>query len=209
MKLCLLGLTLWLAAAGAWANEAAPSASAMPDNAEARQRGAETVVTVCLGCHSLKYIKYHDLAGLGFDKAKLEALRAGHKPGDALVSKMTADAGRQAFGIAPPDLSLMARARAGGAQHVSSYLTSFYRNEKGANDNRILPGARMPDILGVSFATGELRASINSKAREVALFLEWTAEPSVQERQSLGRYVLAYLIALTILLYLLKRRAQG
>lgn len=202
MKQCLLGMALWLAASGAWAAEAAGAAGA-------RQRGAETVVTVCLGCHSLKYVRYGDLSRLGFDKARLEALRAGHKPGDALVSKMTADGGRQAFGIAPPDLSLMARARAGGAQHVSSYLTGFYRNEKGANDNRILPGARMPDILGVSFATGELRAAIDSKAKEVALFLDWAAEPSAQERQSLGRYVLAYLIALTILLYLLKRRAQS
>lgn len=200
MKMRFLGMALWLVAAGAWANEAAPA------KAEARQRGAETVVTVCLGCHSLKYVRYSDLSRLGFDKAKLDALRAGHKPGDALISKMTAEAGRQAFGMVPPDLSLMARARSGGAQHVSGYLVGFYRNERGANDNKVLPGARMPDILGVSFATGELRAAIDSKAREVALFLEWTADPGAPERSNLGRYVIAYLVVLTLLLYLIRRR---
>lgn len=206
MRKSFLGIALWLIAAGAWANEAKVPAIDLPSSQEARQRGAETIITVCLGCHNLKYIKYSDLTRVGFSKEKLDALRVGHALDESLLSSMTPEGAKQAFGTVPPDLSLMAKARVGGPNYVYAFLTGFYRNEKGNNDNNVFPGVKMPDILGISFVADKPRTDIENKAKDVAAFLDWTSDPTAQERRSLGRYVIAYLVVLTILLYLVKRR---
>ena len=64
----------------------------------------------------------------------------------------------------------------------------------------------MPDILGIS-AAGDpaTRAQIQQTARNVAAFLHWAADPKAQERMRIGYGVMAYLVVLTLLLYLLKR----
>lgn len=206
MRIASLGMALWFAAAGAWANETKLPKIDLPTDQAARQRGAETVVTVCLGCHNLKYIKYSDLVGVGFGKEKLDSLRVGHALDEPLLSSMSAEGAKQAFGTVPPDLSLMAKARAGGHDYVFAFLTGFYRNDKGLNDNNLLPGTKMPDILGVTFTAGEGRTAAENKAKDVVSFLEWASDPSAEERRGIGRYVMAYLVLLTILLYLMKRR---
>ena len=207
MRIWPLGMALWFVVAGAWANEAKQLQKIdLPTSPEALQRGAETVTGVCLGCHNLKYIKFSDLSRLGFSKEKLDELRIGHSLDDPLLSSMTAEVSKQAFGITPPDLSLMAKARVGGPDYIYAFLTGFYTNDKGNTDNNIFPGAKMPDVLSVASAKNEERAGIENKAKEVAAFLEWAGDPSAQERRGLGRYVIAYLIVLTILLYLVKRR---
>ena len=65
----------------------------------------------------------------------------------------------------------------------------------------------MPDILGISTATDAAqRASIQAQARDIASFLTWVSDPHEAERIRLGRYVIAYLLVLTILLYFVKNQ---
>lgn len=170
-------------------------------------RGAETVTTVCMGCHNLKYIKYRDLAKLGVDKDKVDALRGAQTLDASLQAQMSAEDARASLGASPPDLSLMAAAREGGGDYLYSYLTGYHTNDKGELANSVFPETRMPDVLGMTGATDDAqRNDIRSKAKEVSAFLVWAADPHAQERKRMGYYVLAYVAVMTLLLFLWKNR---
>ncbi len=172
------------------------------------ERGAEAVATICVGCHSLKYVKYRDLLQLGVAKEKVDAWRNSEPLDAPLQAQMTEDAARATFGgMAPPDLSLIAAAREGGARYLYSFLTSFQLNGKGEPTNSVFPETRMPDVLGASAATdAQQRLDVATKARDAISFLVWAADPHAQQRKRLGYYVLAYVAVMTILLYLWKQR---
>ncbi len=170
------------------------------------ERGLDTFMANCNSCHSLKYIKYRNLVAAGMDKAKVDALRGDKPMGAAIMSQMSEADAAQAFGVAPPDLSLMAQARDGGVNYVYSYLLGYYSGPEGSG-NHIYPVTKMPDILGISSATDPAqRAEIAEKARLITSFLAWAADPHAQERLRIGYYVLAYLVVLTTLLYFVKKR---
>lgn len=172
----------------------------------ALRRGAAIVTGVCLSCHSLKYLHYRDLRDLGLGDAEIEAMSMGAKLNDTLNAMTPPDIAEQTYGRAPPDLSLMAKAREGGPRYVYGLLTGFYQNEHGQTDNHLYPGIRMPDILGWSGADAGLRAELAQQAKDAAAFLGWAADPRAAERKRLGYYVIGYLVLLTALLYLVKRR---
>ena len=173
----------------------------------ALERGMDTLMNACRSCHGMKYIKYRDLAALGMDKQKVDVWRDGQPMDAALLAQMSENDAMQAYGKAPPDLSLIAKAREGGANYVYSYLLGYYVTPEGMPGNHIFPETRMPDILGISGATDEAqRAEIRGKARDLVSFLAWAADPHAQERRRLGYYVLGYLFVLTILLYLVKKQ---
>lgn len=202
----LLAFLCW-AAAQSLSAAAEPAAFPIPQTPEAIRRGAETVTNVCLACHSLKYLKYGDLAGLGFSGKEVDSLRNGKSLKEALQTDMAPDMLRESFGSLPPDLSLMAKAREGGPQYIYGLLTGFYQNAEGNVDNHLFPGIKMPDVLNFSDAKDPAqRAPLEAQARDVAAFLNWAADPHAEERQRLGYYVLGYLAVLTFLLYLSKRR---
>lgn len=170
------------------------------------EHGLDTFMANCNSCHSLKYIKYRNLVAAGMDKAKVDAMRGDKPMNTAIMSQMSAEDAAQAFGVAPPDLSLMAEARDGGVNYVYSYLLGYYSGPEGSG-NHIYPVTKMPDILGISSATDPAqRAEIAEKARLITSFLSWAADPHAQERIHIGYYVIAYLFLLTILLYLVKKR---
>jgi len=171
------------------------------------QHGAEAVLSTCLLCHSLKYIRYGHLKDIGLDEVKIGNYRGERSEHDSLLSAMD-DAVRQAaYGIVPPDLSLMTKTRKHGQRYVYSLLTGFYTNEQGDTENHIFPGIRMPDALGYSYADDETaRAKLEQQAYDIVTFLEWAADPKAQERHTLGYYVLGYLTVLTVMLYFLKRK---
>lgn len=170
------------------------------------ERGLDTFMANCNSCHSLKYIKYRNLVAAGMDKAKVDAMRGDKPMGAAIMSQMSEADAAQAFGVAPPDLSLMAQARDGGVNYVYSYLIGYYSGPEGSG-NHIYPVTKMPDILGISSATDAAqRAEIQEKARLIVSFLSWAADPHAQERLRIGYYVLAYLVVLTTLLYFVKKR---
>jgi cytochrome c1 len=170
------------------------------------QRGAHVALNVCNGCHSLKYITYSDFLKIGFTKKEVDAMR-GDKPMDAsLQSQMDPKMELGMFGVVPPDLSLMAKAREGGAHYIYSMITGFYTDSKGQTANRVFPGIKMPDVLMISQADAAGKQAIEAKAKDVSAFLKWASDPQAEERKTLGKYVIAYFVLLTGLLYLLKKK---
>lgn len=179
----------------------------IPQTPAAVRRGAQVITNVCLACHSLKYVKYGGLSQLGFSGKELDGLRSGKGLKEPLLSDMAPDMLRESFGTVPPDLSLMANAREGGAAYIYSLLTGFYQKPDGSVDNHVFPGIKMPDVLNYSDAKEPAqRAPLEEQAKDAAAFLAWAADPHAAERRHLGYYVLAYLMVLTVLLYLSKRR---
>ncbi len=119
-------------------------------NKASLQRGAKYFVNYCLGCHSLKYVRYESLIddlGLTEEQLMNNLMFTAEKPTEMMVIPMNdADAERW-FGKTPPDLSLTARSR--GADWIYTYLRSFYRDDSrsiGVN-NLVLPNASMPHVL--------------------------------------------------------------
>ena len=114
------------------------------------QRGARNFTSYCLGCHSLKYERWSRLgADLKIPEQLLgqDLVPPGAKTTDYISSSMPAADAEAWFGKAPPDLSLMVRAR--GGDYIYQFLTTFYvdpSRQTGANNLR-LPSTAMPDVL--------------------------------------------------------------
>lgn len=207
MKKLMTILASCCVAASVFASEVKLEKVAVDTSLPTVERGVGAVMNNCHSCHGLKYIKYRDLLKLGIDKQKVDAWR-GEQPLDAaMFAQMSESDAVQAYGNAPPDLSLMAKARNGGADYVYSYLIGYYVTPEGVSGNHIFPATKMPDILGMSGATDAAqRTEIQKNARDIVSFLAWAADPHEQERHKLGYYVLGYLFVLTFMLYLVKNQ---
>ena len=119
-------------------------------NVTSLQRGARNFMSYCQGCHSLKYVRYSRLAeDLEIPTEQLEKLllAPGDKPADYISASMPAADAEAWFGKAPPDLSLMARAR--GRDYVYQFLKTFYADPAKATgvNNLRLSGTAMPHVL--------------------------------------------------------------
>jgi ubiquinol-cytochrome c reductase cytochrome c1 subunit len=120
------------------------------DDRGSLQRGAQLYMNYCVGCHSLKYMRYSRIAedlGLSEEQVMQNLNFTGAKFGEQVVNTMPAKGGGKWFGKAPPDLSLIARVR--GSDWVYTYLKSFYLDESrplGWN-NKLFPNASMPNPL--------------------------------------------------------------
>jgi ubiquinol-cytochrome c reductase cytochrome c1 subunit len=119
-------------------------------NTASLQRGARNFFNYCVGCHSLKYERYSRLGqDLDISPELLEKyiLQPGDKPAQYVLTSMPAADAEAWFGKAPPDLSLMARAR--GPDYLYQFLKTFYvdpTRQTGANNLR-LPATAMPHVL--------------------------------------------------------------
>ena len=119
-------------------------------NLPSLQRGARNFLGYCVGCHSLKYVRYSRMAeDLDIPQEQLEKflLVPGDKPADYILSSMPAADATTWFGKPPPDLSLMARAR--GVDYLYQFLKTFYADPAkptGANNLRLADTA-MPHVL--------------------------------------------------------------
>lgn len=109
------------------------------DNA-AVKRGAEVAVGVCMACHSFKYIKFDQLRQFGFTEAEIITLAEsqGRNKKDALLSSMDALSSKEAFGIEPPDLSLMTKARKGYEDYSYAMLVGYASETDNEMVSRIL-----------------------------------------------------------------------
>ncbi|NDU91882.1 MAG: cytochrome C [Ferrovum sp.] len=173
------------------------------------QRGAHVATEVCNSCHGLKYLKYSDFIKLGFTKAQVDSMRGDKSMSDPLTAQMAPNDALSAFGIVPPDLTLMAKAREGGVGYIDSMITGFYTDANGNIANHVFPGIKMPDILGISQADPESRKALQLKAKDVSDFLGWAADPQAETRENIGYGVIGYVFVLTILFYLLKNKIWG
>ncbi len=201
----------------------------------ALQRGYQVFAEGCAGCHSLRLVAYRNLAAIGFNEARIKKIAAEAevtdgpndegemyqrpaRPSDRFVPPFpNANAARAANnGALPPDLSLITKARAGGADYVHALLIGYRDAPKGVqmgegmNYNPYFPGnaIAMPPPLSadqVEFAD-KTEATVDRMAEDVATFLTWAAEPELEERKRLGIKVLLFLLVLTGMLYALKRK---
>lgn len=114
------------------------------------QRGARNFVNYCLGCHSLQYVRYSQVAqdlSVTEEQLKANLMFTGERAYDYILSPMPPADAERWFGRAPPDLSLIARAR--GPDHIYQFLKTFYIDESkptGVN-NLALENAAMPHVL--------------------------------------------------------------
>ena len=202
----LLGLVLGLLPLFSAAEEPKLDESPIPTDQASIQRGAEEVINVCSGCHGLKYIRYRNLLSLGFSKEKVDGWRGSHSMSASVPPQMSGDMAKASFGVEPPDLSLMAAARAGRGHYIYSYLTGYHMKD-GKLTNSVFPVTRMPDVLGLSMMQDpKQRATTEKTAKDISAFLVWAADPHEQERKNMGYYVLAFVFVMTILLYLWKKQ---
>ncbi len=204
-------------------------------NIESLQRGARNFMNYGSGCHSLKYLRYNRMAAdLQIPESELSAnlMFTSDKPFDGIISAMPGDA-EGWFGKQPPDLSLIARAK--GPDYAYSFLKGFYADKSriwGVN-NLYLPNAAMPHVLyalqgaqkpvfknipdnggsarmvltGVEPMTaGAMKPEeYDQFVRDIANFLDYAAEPIKAKRQSMGVFVMLFLLVFFVLAYLLKK----
>ena len=206
-------------------------------NTESLQRGAGIFRNYCLSCHSAAYMRYDRMAkDLLISEAVLKEnfiFNSEAKPGDLMNVAMTPEAGLSYFGVAPPDLSVIARSR--GADWLYSYLKTFYVDPErpfGVN-NLVFKNTAMPHVLwelqglqkpvykSVKTPGGGNKevidklvlASPGSKSLEeydqlvgdLVNFLVYLGEPIKLKRTRIGSWVLFYLVIFFILAYFLKK----
>ena len=150
----------------AFASEGAemPSAQVDLNDKAALQRGAGLYMNYCSGCHSLNYQRYSRTAeDLGLTQAEMEQnlMFSDAKFGENINTGLSRADGEKWLGKAPPDLSVVARTKAQGADWIYAYLKSFYVDESRPTgwNNTVFPGASMPNVLwemqGVQHAVTE------------------------------------------------------
>lgn len=122
----------------------------------ALQRGAKLFANYCLNCHAAGYLRYNRLQEIGLtdEQIRTNLLFTGGKVGDTMKVALDAKDGKDWFGAAPPDLTLIARSRSAagqgsGADFVYTYLRTYYRDDTKATgwDNLAFPSVAMPHAL--------------------------------------------------------------
>jgi ubiquinol-cytochrome c reductase cytochrome c1 subunit len=204
-------------------------------NRQQLQRGFQVYKEVCAACHGLNQVAFRNLADLGYNEAEVKAIadqwaievpdvnpETGEPqgrtplPADRFPDPYANDiAARAANNNAlPPDLSLIVKAREGGADYLYSLLTG-YRQVPGnlPPENRPGPGlyynpyfhslniAMPPPFSGdgqVSYADGT-PATVDQMAKDLSAFLVWTAEPNLESRHRAGIATLIFLLFATAL----------
>ncbi len=222
---------LLLAPAVALASGAALHLDKAPDvlgDKAALQSGARTFVNYCMNCHGLSYARYNRLTELGLteQQVKENLLFTAEKIGEPMRVAARPGEQKQWFGAAPPDLSLIARARASeagsGADWLYTYLRSFYRDDKRPTgwNNTVFENVGMPHVLWESqgqqalnkdhklelVVRGKLSAAeYDKQVADLVGFLVWVAEPGAGFRKQLGVGVLAFLAVLFAVAYPMKK----
>lgn len=202
------------------------------DRGELR-RGYQVYSEVCASCHSISQLSYRNLyekGGTEFSKDIVKNIAASYdvedgpnadgemftRPGklsDKFVSPyQNIEAAKAANGGAyPPDMSVLAKARNGGAAYIYSLLQGYeeppenYQLDDGVYYNKYMEGKqiKMPNVLSddlVEYADGT-KSTVEQMSKDISVFLTWAAEPSLEARHKMGYKVLLYLFILTLLVY--------
>lgn len=202
----------------------------------ALKRGYQVFHDVCSNCHSLRLVAYRNLADVGLTEDEIKTIAAERevpdvpndegivtnrpgRPSDKYIAPFANEKAAAAAngGAAPPDLSLMAKARPGGPNYIYSLMLGYPENPPegavvpdGKFYNAYFPGHNIsmpPQVMDdlVSYADGT-KASKEQIAKDIVTFLNWTAEPELDARKSMGLKVMIFLGIFTALLYALKRQ---
>ena len=169
------------------------------------QRGAGNFFNYCAGCHSLKFIRYNQIAedlDLNENQLVQNLIFTQAKPEDAVITNMLASDGSRWFGKSPPDLSLITRSR--GTDQVYNFLRTFYKDSTSptGTDNRALPGTSMPNVLWL------VQEQLNEKefnqfTLDIVNFLDYVSEPIQSERKRIGIWVILFLLVFLVFSYFL------
>ncbi|WP_417585280.1 cytochrome c1 [Pelagibacterium sp.] len=218
------------------------------------RRGFQVYREVCSSCHGLEYIAFRNLSedgGPHYSEDQIRALAAEYTVADEMAEGgeregVPADRWPNPFpseqiaaeangGKAPPDLSLMAKARGihmdfpwwvfnyftayqeAGADFIYNLLTSYEEAPEGVD---VAPGLHYNEYFSghfismaaplsdgiVSYEDESTPQTVEQYSKDVAAFLQWTADPHMVSRKSTGFIVILFLIGLSVLMYLVKRR---
>ncbi len=194
------------------------------------QRGAKLFNSYCLSCHSASYMRYNRLRDIGMSEEQIKKellLPEGVKLGSTMQASMDKEAAAQVYGVAPPDLSVIARSRS--PDWIYTYLRSFYVDSTRPSgwNNLIFPNVGMPHMLAdqqgeqklvsESYEGAEIRklvldkpglmkpAEYDTAIADLTGYLVFMSEPAKLVRYSLGIKVLGFLFLLLLLVYALKR----
>jgi ubiquinol-cytochrome c reductase cytochrome c1 subunit len=201
-------------------------------NQASLQRGARLFVNYCMGCHSAEYMRYSRLGrdlGLTENQVITSMIFATDEdgelvnPGSLMTNAMTPAYGNEAFGKAPPDLTLVTRVR--GEDWIYTFLRSFHRDDSrplGVN-NAVFENVGMPHPLWELQGWQEKRVGehgtrlqvveagtmsgpeYDRAIRDLVTFLSYMGEPMQVDRQRIGVYALLFLLVFLVLAYLLKK----
>lgn len=206
---------------------------------QSAQRGFQVYKEVCSACHGLHRVAFRSLTDLGFSEAEVKEIAAGYTvqdgpndegemfdrpaaPSDKFVPPFKNEKAARASnnGAYPPDLSLIIKARHDGANYVYSLLTGFGKTPpkdvevpEGMHYNPYFPGGKiaMSSPLSdgqVSYSDGT-NASVDQMAHDVVSFLQWAAEPEMEQRKAMGIKALLFLAVMTGLFYVANKRVWG
>jgi ubiquinol-cytochrome c reductase cytochrome c1 subunit len=203
---------------------------------ESLRNGAKYYMNYCSGCHSLKYQRYSRMAedlGLSKDELMESLVFTGAKFTDHITMTMDEEQANIWFGKAPPDLTVIAKAR--GNDWLYAYLKGFYKDPSRPSgwNNSIFKGASMPNVMwqlqGIQEAhfgehtdkTGYVThpfekftkitegsmtdEQFDKAVLDIVNFLDYTAEPAKLIRLAYAPWVLLFLVIFTFLAYLLKK----
>ena len=157
-KIILALVTAFGLLAGAQASEGGIVWDKAPDRTNdvaALQNGARLFVNYCLNCHSAAFMRFNRLKDIGLTDKEIKdnLLFTTEKVGDTMKAAIDPKQAKEWFGGNPPDLSVIARSRAGhggtGADYLYTYLRTYYRDETKATgwNNLAFPSVAMPHVL--------------------------------------------------------------
>lgn len=229
---------LLLAPALAFASEEGPALDRAPVNLHDKaslQRGAQIFVNRCLNCHSASMMRYGRLEDLGLDEQQIKEnlLFTADKVGETMSAVQDPKISKAAFGVVPPDLSLVARSRS--PDWLFTYLRSFYRDPKSKTgwNNVVFPNVAMPHVLWDRQGDQALEVTERTDDRtgetienrklvlerpgsmtpleydryvaDLVNYLAFMSEPAQADRKQWGILVLFFLAGYFVLTLLLKR----
>ena len=197
------------------------------------QRGYQVYTEVCAACHSMKYLSYRNLSEAGgpefsVEQAKIIASQFELTDGPNSDGEMFTRVARlsdnfvgpyeniQAAtaangGAYPPDMSVLVKARKGGADYIYSLLLGYEEAPEGISlddgvyYNKYMAGNKIkmsnPLSEGIVTYIDGTEATEDQMARDVTSFLAWAAEPHLEARHKIGFRAIVYLIIMTVLVY--------
>ena len=202
------------------------------------QRGYQVYQEVCAGCHSVQHLSYRNLSEKGGPEFSVEEAKAiasqfeledgpnsdgemfmrPARLSDKFVNPYpNVEASTAANGGAyPPDMSVLAKARAGGADYIYSLLLGYeeapegFELDDGVYYNKYMPGnkIKMSEPISdgiVEYADGT-EASKEQISKDVTTFLVWASEPHLESQHRMGFKTILYLIILISLVYMSKQK---
>ncbi|MEB2332410.1 MAG: cytochrome c1 [Nitrosomonas sp.] len=190
---------------------------------ESLKRGANSFVEYCLTCHGADFMRYNRHRDIGMSEGDIrtELIHTGQKTGDLMEAGMRKKEAEQWFGVAPPDLSVIARSR--GADWLYTYLRTFYQDTSTYSgwNNLIFDKVAMPHVLHhlqgwqvlepgtknlVLAKEGTMtKEEYDRFVADLVNYMVYLGEPHASYRKELGIIVLLFLFGMLGLTYLLKK----